>query len=196
MSLGNRPPLVLDASVIFNLLGTGRAKFLCSHCRYRLLAPSAVVREIKREPEINIVKDADLVTLVDCGLIKLLDSHDGAEEIALALMGCPSPDDLDDGEAYAIAYAVVLEAAIGIDENKGRRIIATRWPALKCFFALEVIESAAAAAELSNRDCSDIVFSAVRHARMRVPKSRRRDVIELIGKERARECVSLGLIPD
>jgi predicted nucleic acid-binding protein len=188
--------LVLDTSVIFNLLGSGRPKLLLRHIPYQVFAPKQVVLEIKREPEIQIDKDAELVDLIKGGLITVAEANGDADTLALALAGAPSPNDLDDGESYAIAYAVVLGAAIGIDERKGRRIISEQWPKLNCRFSLELIESAVSAAQLTADEGSAFIFSALRHARMRVPAERRADLIALVGKNRARMCSSLGYVPD
>ena len=188
--------LVLDASVILNLLGTGRPQFLLAHFPLRALAPMSVIEEIKREPDVPVNKDAGLIDLINCGLVTVLNSNSEADDLALALAGGPSPDDLDDGEAYAIAYAVTLGAAIAIDERKGRRIISQQWPDLTCMFTLDVIEKAIASARLTDGDRSAIIFSALRHSRMRVPANRRADIIRLIGKDRARTCTSLGSVAD
>jgi predicted nucleic acid-binding protein len=188
--------LVLDTSVIFNLLGSGRPKLLLRHIPYRVMAPRQVIVEIKREPDIQIDRDAELIDLIKDGLITVSEAIGEADALALALAGAPSPNDLDDGEAYAIAYAVVLGAAIGIDERKGRRIISERWPKLNAHFSLELIESAVCAAQLTADERTTFIFSALRHARMRVPAGRRADMIALIGKKRARMCSSLGYVPD
>jgi predicted nucleic acid-binding protein len=188
--------LVLDTSVILNVLGSGRPKFLLSHLPYRVVVPPSVLQEVKREPDLTVDKDACFGDLIECGLITVLGPNNKVDDIAIALAGAESPNDLDDGEAYAIAYAVVLGAAIGIDERKGRRIISEQWPTLNCLFAIEIIEGAATTAKLNAEELGAIVFSALRHSRMRVPTSRRADIIALIGNERARECSSLGSIAD
>jgi predicted nucleic acid-binding protein len=189
--------LVLDTSVILNLLGSGRPHFLLSYFPLRALAPLSVIQEVTREPDVPVDKDASFLDLIDRGLIAVLDPNNQADELALSLAGGPSPDDLDDGESYAIAYAVTLQSALAIDERKGRRIISQKWPGLSCMFTLEVIEKAiAAAATLTDGERSAIIFSALRHSRMRVPANRRADIIQLIGKDLARTCTSLGSVPD
>ena len=187
--------LVLDTSVILNLLGSGRPRFLLTHVPYRVIAPVQVIQEIRREPDIDIEKDAGLLDVIESGLIAVVEPNDEAEALALALAGAPSPDDLDDGEAYAIAYAVVLGATVGIDERKGRRVLSAHWPSLSCLYTLDIIETAVKRAQMGNHELADIVFSALRFSRMRVPSDRRSSVIALIGRERARLCPSLGYVP-
>jgi len=187
--------LVLDTSVILNLLGSGRPRFLLTHVPYRVTAPAQVIEEIRKEPEIAVAKDASLFDILESGLIKVVEPNDDAEQLAIALAGAPSPDDLDDGEAYAIAYAVALGATIGIDERKGRRVISEQWPNLNCLFTIEIMETAAMRAQLADEDWAEVVFSALRYARMRVPSDKRADIVKLIGKDRARTCPSLGYVP-
>jgi predicted nucleic acid-binding protein len=187
--------LVLDTSVILNLLGSGRPKFLLAHVPYRVATPTQVIQEVRREPEIEVAKDAGLPDMIESGLIRVLEPNDDAERLALALAGAPSPDDLDDGEAYAVAYAVVLNATIGIDERKGRRVISEQWPGLNCLYSVDIIETAARRARLADEDWAEVIFSALRYSRMRVPSVRRGDIVKLIGKDRARMCPSLGYVP-
>jgi hypothetical protein len=67
---------------------------------------------------------------------------------------------------------------------------------LRCMFTLDLMEMAIASAKLADGDRSTIIFSALRHARMRVPVERRAEIVQLIGKERARDCSSLGPMRD
>ena len=149
--------LILDTSVILNFLGTGRSRFLFSHLPYDVCAPSVVIREITREAELPDGKDASLADLIESSLITTIDKSDEAEELALSLAGAISPDDLDDGEAHAIAYTVVMGATIGIDERKGRRIISQRWPNLPCRFTLDLFEAAAMRSNLPSEEYAEIV---------------------------------------
>jgi hypothetical protein len=182
--------------VILNVLGSGRPRFLLSHLQYRVLAPAPVIQEVHREPDIAIEADSSLLNLIEEGVVTVIRSDETTDALATDLAGAPSPDDLDDGEAYAIAHAVTLGAAIGIDERKGRRILLERWPNMMCFFTLDLFENACDAAGLAAVDRAEIVFSALCYTRMRVPKSRRAGVVRLLGADRPRTCSSLGPISD
>jgi predicted nucleic acid-binding protein len=184
--------LIFDTSVILNFLGTGRSQFLLSNLPDEVFAPKVVIEEITHEAELPTEKDADLKSLIESNLIGSIKENDEAETLALSLAGAPSPDDLDDGEAHAIAYSVVLGANIAIDERKGRRIIRERWPSLSCRFTLDLFEIAAKQARLPTEEYAEIVFCALQHARMPVPKPKRAEIVALIGRSRARLCPSLG----
>lgn len=186
--------LILDASVILNLLGTGRPKLLLESLNYKVFAPPGVLKEIQREPLPNFDRDADLAALLDINLISVVEITVEIELLAIELAGAPSPDDLDDGEAYAIASAVLMGGAVAIDESKGRRILAQRWPKLAQMFTIDLIEEVVVRRQLPSVQYADIVFNALRNSRMRVPKNKRVDIISLIGKERAKLCPSLGIV--
>lgn len=186
--------LVLDTSVILNLLGSGRAKLVLENIGDQVSAPSAVLNEIRREPEFPATRDASLAELFDLGLIMAIECTEDEIGLALELAGASAPDDLGDGEAYAIACAVNRKAVIGVDDNKARRVLSNRWPAMTKKFTIELLELACSRATLDASEHADIVYSALRNARMRVPKEYRRKIIELIGLNRARECPSLGIL--
>src|SRR6266567_414621 len=115
--------LVLDTSVILNMLGSGRAKLVLENIGHQAFAPLAVLNEIRREPEFPGTKDASLAELFSLGLITPIECTEEEIVLALELAGASAPDDLDDGEAYAIACAVSRKAAIGVDDNKARRVL-------------------------------------------------------------------------
>jgi predicted nucleic acid-binding protein len=186
--------LVLDTSVILNLLGSGRARLVLESIGNPAFAPVAVLNEIRREPESAAAKDASLAELVSLSLITPIQCTEEEIELALELAGASAPDDLGDGEAYAIACAVNRNAVIGLDDNKARRILSSRWPAIGKHFTIELFELACSRAKLDASEYAELVYSALRNARMRVPREYRSKIITLIGLKRARECPSLGSI--
>lgn len=186
--------LVIDTSVLLNLLGSCRPQFLLDHIPFEVIVPQAVLREIKREPSMEAETDADLSRLIERGSLRVMEPDSKVEELALSLAGAPNPDDLDDGEAFAIAHAVAMSGRLAIDERKGRRIVERRFPQVACLFTLEVIEQAALRARLGEAEFAELIYSALLWARMRIPSERRDWIISLIGKERARNCPSLGYV--
>jgi predicted nucleic acid-binding protein len=185
--------LVLDTSVVLNLLASGRSRFLLKNMPSQVIVPAAVIREVTREPPLASELGGALEPLLAAGLLTKVEPSDEQVEIALELAGAPAPDNLDDGEAYAIALAANLNATIGVDERKARRIILKRWPTLPRHFTIELFRIAAQRGAMEEADYADLVFSALRFARMRIPNEYRSEIIKLIGIERARVCPSLGV---
>lgn len=182
--------LILDTSVVINLLGTGRPRLILQHLSVKAHVPQAVLQEILREPEIKT--DASIESLIREDVISVPAVTDEIYETALTLIAARHPDDLGDGEAYAIAHTVHASAAIGIDDRKGRRVLNARWPRLRQHLSIDLIAVASKQAGLSTAQHADLVFFALRNTKMRVPNERREEIAKLIGIDRASGCPSLG----
>lgn len=184
--------LILDTSTILNFMGTGNPRLILQNLPEESFFPQAVLDEITREP--ISVKGSFLVDLIKDRSIQVIDCTENMIELALDLAGAEAPDDLGDGESYAIACAVHSNSTMGIDDRKGRRILAERWPHLRAHFSIDLILMASRRAKLLPIETADLVFFALKNTRMRVPKERREEVVALIGIDKARLCPSLGSI--
>jgi predicted nucleic acid-binding protein len=102
-------------------------------------------------------------------------------------------DTLDDGEAATLALAHAVGGIAIVDERKGRRLSATRFPRLVLTYTVELLLSPAVEGVLGPSRVSDAVFAALNLARMNVPAEMIAAVIGLIGAERAQLCPSLPL---
>jgi predicted nucleic acid-binding protein len=194
MPKSSESSIVLDTSAVLNLLGSGRPRMMLSASQLRPIVPEAVLREVQREPALETPSDASLRTLIEDKIIAVASETDASLALAIELAGAEIPNDLGDGEAFAIALAVTRRLPIVLDERKARRITFERFSDLKVLFTLEYIEEIAMSAELSEAAKSDVIFSALRYARMRVPRNRFKDISELVGDDRAKECSSLGFV--
>jgi hypothetical protein len=101
---------------------------------------------------------------------------------------------LDDGEAATIAYAVAHSAATVpvVDERKATRIFRKRWSDRVAIGTMALISNDRILTSLPQEHLREAVYSALIHARMRVPNDSREWAIELIGMERAAACPSLA----
>jgi hypothetical protein len=98
---------------------------------------------------------------------------------------------LDDGEAATIAYGAEKGAIALIDERKATRLCGERYPRLIIGNSIDVLGHSAVLAALGGEGTANAVFSALRFARMRVPSSALKWIVELIGPERAALCECL-----
>ena len=184
--------LILNTSAVLNLIGSGKPRLIILNLApHKVLVPKAVEQEIQNE-----LGDptSSLAGLISDRVISIIEANAEITELALELAGAPSPDNLDDGESFAIACAACTGAAIGIDDRKARRITADRWPGLEQKFSFDLLAEAAVNAVLSRAEYADLLYCAMKNTRMRIPKESRAAVIQLVGLERARECLSLGTI--
>jgi hypothetical protein len=100
---------------------------------------------------------------------------------------------LDDGEAATIAYAIATstEAVVVTDERKAARIFSERWPHRTLIDTVTLLAQPSHGAQVDEQMLANACFSALTHARMRVPSPGVEWIWELIGDERAAQCPSL-----
>jgi len=183
--------LVLDASVVLNLLGTGQAARLLQALGRKIVMDEHAIKEIIYDPFNGAPGEPAIAALATAGLIKRHRLTTLAYELFLELTGAEPPDDLGDGEAATIATAEHAHAIPVIDERKARRIVLARTPDATVLHTIDLLACPAVVNAFAS-ELGDIVYGALRHARMRVPQDCRTWVMNLIGLERAKECPSLN----
>ena len=183
--------VVADASVVINLNATGIAVSVLEALPNRL----AVVEEVALELENGRRhgrNDADaLNTLVAADRIDIVRLGSPGIEYFTSLVSGPAAETLDDGEAATIAYALEHGASALIDERKANRICAERYGALATGCTIDVLAHDGVGAALGHSRLAEGVFNALYHGRMRVQAQHVNWVVNLIGPERAAQCVSL-----
>ncbi len=182
------PTIVLDASVVINLLACGDAARLLKALDRKAVVPRQVVAEIAREP-IRHADDANsFPRLLQSGLLQSHELEDAHYLTFLDLVGAAAPDSLGDGEAATIATAEQLKCMAIIDERKATRVARARRPTHLPACTLDLYSCSQLASAYSKDDLAALVFNSMLHARMRIPADRRAWVVELIGEERATQC--------
>lgn len=182
--------LVLDASSGLNLLGTGRAPEVLRAFPHEVIMTKVAAGEVGRDPLEGTPGDVVLGRLQTAGLLRIDVLSDTAYLHYLELVGAPSPDGLDDGEAATVAYAAEVGAVPVLDERKGTRI-AIPLCASPPICTLDLLSHPRLRTELGDAGVADAVHSALLHARMRVPQEFRAWVVDLLGADRLRECSSV-----
>lgn len=187
-------PFVLDASAIINLLGSGRAGAILTLLPAPVIVEPTALREVTRHPIPDVDHFQELNALRSEGMLVV----ERMNAAALEIFRCLTADDLirglDDGEAATIAHAVTHseEAVPVIDERKAIRAFSRRWTKRASIGSLALLTHQRVISGLTQADLRDAIHSALFHARLRVPISLRDSVIELIGRDRASGCPSLG----
>ena len=183
--------LVLDASVALNLLGTGQAARLLQALGRKVVMDEHAIKEIIFDPSNGASGEHAIAALTAANLITRHRLTTNAYELFLELTGAIPPDDLGDGEAATIATATYAHAIPVIDERKARRIVSTRTPGTPVLHTIDLLACPAVVNAFAHQ-IGDIVYGALRHARMRVPDDCRPWVLSVVGLERAKECPSLN----
>jgi predicted nucleic acid-binding protein len=187
-------PLVMDASAIINFLGSGMPEVLLRNLGLPVLVAGQAFGEVRRHPIPGEPIVPAMAELTAGGFIQEVKLGPMGYGIFLELVANDLSGGLDDGEAATIAAALEHpeEAIIVVDEKKAARTVAMRWPERRCVDTMTVFAQTRVRGEISEAVFADAMFSALRHARMRVPEDGLDWIISLIGNERGLQCPSLG----
>ena len=183
--------LVMDASVVINLLATGWSKEILRAIPNSVLVVDTVRTELENGRQRGRQESDHLDQLISAKLVKVVDLGDVAEAVFEKLVIGPSQSTLDDGEAATIAFAVELGAAALIDERKAIRLCSTRFSRLLLDCSVGLLAHPNVFDRLGQESLSEAVFNALQFARMRVLPEYAKWVVDLIGPERAASCPSL-----
>ena len=186
--------LALDASVVLNLLGSGRPADVLRLLGREVVVEEQVLAEVRRDPSSGGPARESLDALRAAGLLRYERLSARGYLGFLALTGAAPPDDLDDGEAATIAHAEDVGAVPVMDDKKAARIMGTRRPGEVTLTTMDLLASVEVVGDLTEGELADLVFAALSKARMRVLPLFRPWVVALIGKERAESCPSLGKV--
>jgi predicted nucleic acid-binding protein len=183
--------LILDTSTAINLNATGCAALILGALPFEIVLTDVVYGEL-REDRRDARRDSELIAdLVSSGVCKIANIDEADELLFGELVVGPGADTLDDGEASTIAHAVNQNAVAVLDERKARRICAERYSTLRIASTVDLLCFGSVANVLGRSPLADAVFASLMSARMRVLPSHLDWVVELIGPERARVCLSL-----
>ncbi len=185
--------LVIDASVLINILGTGCPVDVLE-CLCRVFSIDEIaLREVDIDPSTRGSSEDILATLQRKGLLEVIRMGDEAYDRFLGFTAAQPPDDLDDGEAATLAHAACGQYVAVIDERKATRIANLHIPEIPVLNSIDLLAAPELLNQLGKDKVSDVIYRALRDARMRVPPRVRRWIADLLGNIRAQECPSLGI---
>ena len=184
-------PLVADTSTVINLLATGCAPTIIRAVPNRILAVDVIPGELDTGRQRGRKQADGLQELVAAGHIEIVSLGDTGWQHFEMLVAGHAVETLDDGEAATIAYAAECGAVAIIDEKKGTRLCASRFPSLGVVTTVDVLLHPEVCLKLGDEAFADAFFAALRDARMAVFPHHFDEVLRLIGPERAVQCPSL-----
>lgn len=187
-------PLVLDASGLINLLGTGAAAEILGHLARPILVEVMACSELTRHPLADRDHKFEVADLLSSGLLTKANMSSDALSIFYELTASDISGGLDDGEAATIACAIAdfSDAIPVIDEKKATRIFGERWSSRIITDSITMLSQRGVIDGLQDDGYIEAIYSALFHARMRAPKAMRPWLETLLGSERAAACPSLG----
>jgi predicted nucleic acid-binding protein len=185
------PALVLDSSVVINLLATGQSSAILQALNVPLIVTDQVVREIEQgatngRPEFGMLQNA-----LNGQILRVEEVNGQLLETFFDLISGSASNSLGDGEAATLAFAHGKGFAAAIDEKKATRIAAERFEMLPLVTTVDILAYAPVLAFLGAERLADATFSALKIARMQVRDYQFDWVVQLIGTDNANTCPSL-----
>jgi predicted nucleic acid-binding protein len=185
-------PLVADTSTVINLIATGCAPTILATLPNQIVVVDVILGELdtgrlRGRPHADRLQD--IVAAGNIAIVTL--GETGWQHFEMLVAGAAS-ETLDDGEAATIAYAAERGAVVILDEKKGTRICAARFPNIGLISTLDILLHPKVREALDDNALADAVFAALRDARMAVSPCHRDEILQLIGPERAVRCSSLS----
>ena len=184
-------PMLADTSVVINLDATGCCGRILDALPNRLLVSEIAVDELRRGEIERAREENGIWEIIACGQAEVVVlTFEGVRRFRSLTSG-RAAETLGDGEAATIACAIDLMAVAAIDERKGLRISAEKFPSLVTATTLDALAHPQVQSGLGMERLSEAVFNALTRARTRVPRQYFQWVVDLIGSENARICNSL-----
>lgn len=173
--------LALDASVLLNVLGCGAIEDVLGALGGPCLVEDKVLGEIQRHPVPGLCHLTELEALIKSGRLARVTMTDVEYAHYLSMVQAPLGYRLDVGESATLAIAHSRNCGVVMDENKGRRYVAERFPTVRVVSSLMLFISATVRLGRGRPFLRDVVGSARRTARMAVPKSERELLAKVLG---------------
>lgn len=183
--------LVLDSSVVINLLATGCPIPILRALAIPIVVADNVVREIQRGAMSGRQELDLLARMIDDRVVGVVQLEGEALEIFSELVSGNSSASLGDGEAATLAFAHERGFSAAIDEKKATRLAADRFGSLKLATTVDILAHDTVRNTLGNATLADATLQALRLARMQVREHQFDWIVQLIGPENVQACSSL-----
>ena len=172
LDLGQSGGLVLDTSVVINLLATEAMEPILVALAVPCHAPEQVVTEIKRHPITGAICTGNRHPLRQMtSPVSIVSLAREELDLFLDIVGRPAVDALGDGEAAAIAVAVTRGLDLVIDDRKARRILRQQFSQVQTYWTVDLLRAQEVLAALGRRQAEDCFTKALRFGRMHVPRT-------------------------
>jgi predicted nucleic acid-binding protein len=173
--------LVLDASPLICLLGTGSPEVILAALPARCFVEERVLPEVQRCPFDNTSALPKLGRLGECGLLSVERMSSAAYAQYLALVSGPAGDSLGRGESASLAFAWERDFHVVLDDRKAHRVSGEHYPNLKRATTARLFRMATEAGGLTAASVAPLLSNALRTARMHVWPEDRSWVDSVIG---------------
>lgn len=188
---GIRAPLILDASVVINLVASAHGNAVLRALGNNCFVTENVLTELSRGNAKHKENATALLEMLTRGHLVAVELHADGYEVFEELVGGEACHTLDDGEAATIAHALAVAGVAVIDERKATTICGANYGHLRLASTVDLFSHPNVATCLSAEALKVCVLNALNNARMSVSSSQAEWVVSLIGEEQAQQCRSL-----
>ncbi len=178
---------------MINLTATGSPERIIAALPNPVVVTNDVRLELARGAEKGHEAGKKLQSLIGSGVVDPAELGEAGKKIRESLVAGEILRALDDGEASVVAHAAEIGGAAMIDEKKARRICEGSFPRVATVTTVDLLLDERIERALGKEGQGDAVYNALRKAHMNVSGEIEGRVVELIGKSRAKDCVSLSL---
>lgn len=182
-------PVILDTSVLINLHACGYGERILTALPNKVLITHVVAEELQHETSRRNGECGFLNDIVDSSVASLIELTD--KELDLFFQLTSGSLSLDDGEAATISAAIIQNALPVIDERKGRARALALMKMAEPGWSLGILRHPVVIERLGEEAANDALYFALRDGRMRIPIESVDQVVEIIGRDRAIECMCL-----
>ncbi len=183
--------LVLDASVIINLLATNYASTILNAIPNPIIVTDNVIREIELCAVNGRVEHKKLSELIHNKILNRVELSGIALEHFFDLVSGSAAASLGDGEAATLALAHSNGFTAAIDEKKATKISSQRFETLKLISTVDILSYEPVRISIGDRILSNATLQALKYARMQVRDSQFDWIESMIGCENVGLCPSL-----
>lgn len=183
--------LVLDSSVLINLLATKHFRPILNALSVPLIVTTNVLREIELGATDGRSEFGLLEDLISDKILRVEELKKAALEDFFRLVSGRTSESLGDGEASTLAFAQHNDIMAAIDEKKATRFAAERFPTLKLLTTVDILASTSVHKAISKSSLAEATLDALRYARMQVREHQFDWVVKLVGQENVNKCPSL-----
>lgn len=183
--------IVLDSSVIINLLATANAGAILQALKADLLVTGNVVREIDQGAANGRAESRYLADLIDSRVLRVEELAGPSLGDFFDMVSGHTSDSLGDGEAATLAFAYNNRFSAAIDEKKATRIASERYEAMKLVTTVDILSYESVQASLGYEALANATLQALQLARMQVRPHQFDWVAKMIGEDNVAECASL-----
>jgi predicted nucleic acid-binding protein len=163
-------PVVLDTSVILNLVATGHAEAILQNLQAHCLVSTAAAQEviyIRADDPAQLAQPVSIDPWIDSKLVAIV-SPEGPQEEELYVQFA---SELDDGEAMSLAICHVRGCILATDDRKARRLARSLTPtAVTVLSTAEILYFWATQTAIDAESLRETIQAVERRARFLPPE--------------------------